>query len=74
MREEDQVTDRQSAITRPVVTLGPPWWRCENGNEFRCGRNKPLRCPLCGSTNIEMVIDVAPEFLRQGSCGTVKDQ
>lgn len=48
-----------------VITLEPPWWRCENGSEFRCGPNKPPRCPVCGSTNIEMIADVAPEFSRK---------
>ena len=49
-------------MERPIITLEPPWWRCENGSEFRCGHNKPPRCPVCGSTNIEMVVDVAEEF------------
>lgn len=47
---------------QPVITLEPPWWRCENGTEFRCGQNTPQRCPVCGSTKIDMVVDVAPEF------------
>jgi predicted Zn-ribbon and HTH transcriptional regulator len=46
-----------------TITLEPPWWRCENGNEFRCGANKPARCPVCGSTNIELVPDVDAVFL-----------
>jgi len=46
-----------------VIALEPPWWRCENGNEFRCGQSKPARCPVCGSTNIEVVVDVDPAFL-----------
>lgn len=41
-----------------VITLEPPYWRCENGNEFRCGHRKPPRCPVCGSTNIEMVVEI----------------
>lgn len=53
--------DRQ----QPTITIEPPWWRCENGNEFRSGHNKPARCPVCGSTNIEMIVDInltlAPE-------------
>lgn len=49
----------------PVITLEPPWWRCENGNEFRCGESKPERCPVCGSSKIEMVTDVAPELAQR---------
>lgn len=53
----------QQAKSKPgVITLEPAWWRCENGNEFRCGPNKPPRCPICGSTKIEMVTDVGLEF------------
>lgn len=53
-----------------VITLEPPWWRCENGSEFRSGHNKPSRCPVCGSTNIEMVVEVAEEFREKGKRGT----
>lgn len=47
---------------RPVITLEPPVWRCENGTEFQCGANRPPRCPVCGSTKIEMVVEVEPQF------------
>lgn len=42
----------------PVITLEPPWWRCENGCEFRCGENKPRACPMCHSTNIEIIVEI----------------
>jgi predicted Zn-ribbon and HTH transcriptional regulator len=50
---------------RPTITLEPPWWRCENGSEFRSGSNKPARCPVCESTNIEMVTEVEPVFVTE---------
>lgn len=64
MREIDPVTDKQPR-SRPVIILEPPWWRCENSNEFRCGPDKPSRCPVCGSTKVEMVTDVGPEFAKK---------
>lgn len=48
-----------------TITLEPPWWRCENGNKFRSGQNRPARCPVCGSTEIKMVTDVDAAFLPQ---------
>lgn len=49
-------------MAETTITLEPPRWRCENGNEFRCGQSKPARCPVCGSTNIEMVAEIDPAF------------
>ena len=46
--------------TTNTIALEPPWWRCENGTEFRSGPNKPAHCPVCRSENIELVIDVDP--------------
>jgi hypothetical protein len=56
-----------------TITLDPPWWRCENGNEFRSGRSKPKRCPVCGSANIEMVTDVDSAFLPHKRKETAND-
>jgi predicted Zn-ribbon and HTH transcriptional regulator len=50
----------EDQLKSPTIALEPPWWRCENGNEFRSGPNKPPRCPVCGSTKIEMVVEVDP--------------
>lgn len=58
------MTDKEPQ-SRPVIIIEPPWWRCENGNEFRSGHNKPKRCPVCGSANIEMVVDIAPRFSKE---------
>lgn len=54
---------------REVITIEPPWWRCENGTEFQCGHNRPQRCPICGSTKIEMVPDVDPRFAERSKGG-----
>jgi rubrerythrin len=54
-----------SSKQRNTITLEAPWWRCENGNEFRSGQNKPQRCPVCGSTKIEMIPEVDSAFLPQ---------
>ena len=51
-----------SKTTTNTITLEPPWWRCENGTEFRSSSSKPARCPVCRSENIELVIDVDPAF------------
>lgn len=41
----------------PVIRLKPNVFRCENGTEFVCG-GTPKRCPICGSTNIQIVPEV----------------
>lgn len=46
---------------RATITLESPWYRCENGNEFRCS-GQPRRCPVCASTKIEMIVDIADEL------------
>ena len=51
---------------QPVITLEPPWYRCENGSEFRgMTSKKPEKCPVCGSKKIEMIVDIDLE-LAQG--------
>lgn len=51
---------------QPTITLEPPWYRCENGNEFRGLTSKPpVRCPVCGSGKIEMVAEIDSELLVQ---------
>lgn len=63
---------KPETVRIPLITLEPPWWRCENGNEFRSGHNKPARCPICGSTKIEMVVDVDPEFKPAAGTAMIK--
>lgn len=49
-----------------IITLEPPWWRCENGCEFRRGENKPKECPVCRSMKIEMVVEIDSTFRQEG--------
>lgn len=56
---------KKQLTERPVITLEPSWWRCENGTEFRSGHNNPSRCPVCGSVNIEMVVEIDPVLLQR---------
>lgn len=54
---------------RPVITLEPPWWKCEHGTEFRSPTgNKPKGCPRtpsCRGDQIQMVVEVDPVFSRK---------
>lgn len=44
-----------------TITLEPAWYRCKlDGSEFRALTGQTERCPTCKSTDIEIVVEVAP--------------
>lgn len=46
-----------------TITLEPAWYRCKlDDSEFRALTGQTTFCPTCRTTDVEIVVEVAPEL------------